>query len=93
MPQPHSDNSRIKTLIHEHDRADGNQPGPDGKLVGYDSFALFESALIRARTMFEGYGPLRKTMPPERHDEVIRLMAAMWQDGFVIGARSQQTDD
>lgn len=93
MPQPHPDNRRLIALLHNHDQSNGNEPGPDGKLAGYDSFSLLGAAGVRARMMFEGFGNARKILPPEHHDEVIRLMAALWRDGFVVGARSQQTDD
>jgi len=92
MTQPHADNFRLVALLAEHDQADGNNPGPDRKIAGYDSFSLFGAALVRAQTMFEGYGTLRKVLPPEQHEELIQLMAALWQDGFAVGARSQQTD-
>ncbi|MFB6984571.1 hypothetical protein ACNPQN_32605 [Streptomyces sp. NPDC056297] len=93
MPQPSPDNFRLIALLRDHDHSNGNEPGPDGKLAGYDSSSLLGAAGVRAKMMFEGHGTLRKILPPEHHEEVIRLMAAMWRDGFVVGARSQQTDD
>ncbi|WP_331731953.1 hypothetical protein OG613_49130 (plasmid) [Streptomyces sp. NBC_00015] len=92
MTQPHPDNFRLRALLAEHDQSNGNAPGPDGKIAGYDSFSLLGAAGVRASMMFEGFGPLRKVLPPEHHEEIIKIMAALWKDGFAVGARSQQTD-
>ena len=40
--------------------------------------------------MVKGYGTLRKTLSPEKIDELTQLLAAMWKDGFAVGARSRR---
>jgi hypothetical protein len=84
------DNLLLVALIDAHDRSNGNTPGPDGKIAGIDSFALTGAAGVRAQQMLEGHGALRKTITPEQQQELVRLLAAMWCDGFAVGARSQQ---
>ncbi|MFJ5635234.1 hypothetical protein ACIQF5_21685 [Streptomyces goshikiensis] len=92
MTQHRSDSVRLIDLLTEHDRTNGNEPDSDGRTAGYDSFSLLGAAGVRSRMMFENYGPLRQVLAPEHHEKVIQIMAAMWKDGFAVGARSQQTD-
>lgn len=40
--------------------------------------------------MTEGFGTLRKTLSAQQLDELQQLLAAMWKDGFAVGARSPQ---
>ncbi|MEU5196070.1 hypothetical protein AB0G86_18770 [Streptomyces scabiei] len=92
MTHQPSDSVRLADVLAEHDRAHGNTPDPDGKIAGYDQSPLLSVAKSRSRMMFEDRGPLRKVLAPEHHEELIQLMAAMWQDGFAAGARSEQAD-
>ncbi|MFI6282908.1 hypothetical protein [Streptomyces sp. NPDC050988] len=90
MTQTHRDNLRLIALISAHDQTNGNAPDSDGKIAGYDSFSLLGAAGHRAQLMFEGFGTLRKTLNPRQLEELHHLLAAMWMDGFAVGARSQQ---
>ncbi|RSS37447.1 hypothetical protein [Streptomyces sp. WAC08241] len=89
MTQPHPDSLRLVSLIFDHDEAGGNSPDQGGKIAGYDSFALLGAAAHRANLMLEGNGTLRKTLTPEQLRELRDLLAAMWKDGFAVGARSR----
>lgn len=40
--------------------------------------------------MAQGFGTLRMTLNAQQLDELQQLLAAMWKDGFAVGARSQQ---
>lgn len=92
MSQPTPDNFRLVALIDAHDQANGNAPHSDGKVAGFDSFALTGAADSRAQLMIEGHGTLRKTLAPQQIDELTQLLAAMWRDGFAVGVRSQDPD-
>lgn len=92
MTQPHPDSLRLAVLIDAHDKANGNASDNDGKIAGFDDFALAGAAGHRAQLMLEGHGALRKTLSPQQIDELRRLMAAMWRDGFAVGASSQRPD-
>ncbi|MFK4272563.1 hypothetical protein [Streptomyces milbemycinicus] len=87
--QPHPGSWRFAALIAVHGQANGNSPDPAGKIAGYDSLALLEAAGHGAQQMLEGHGTLRKTLNPQQIDELRRLLAAMWQDGFTVGVRSR----
>lgn len=89
MTEPSPDTLRLVALIANHDDANGNTPDPDGKIAGYDNYALTGAAGRRAQLMLEGHGTLRKTLAPQQQEELVRLLAAMWRDGFAVGARSQ----
>ncbi|MGW3390532.1 hypothetical protein [Streptomyces cinereoruber] len=92
-PRPdllHPDFLRLVALLSDHDETNGNLPAADGTVAGYDSFALLGAAAHRAQLMTEGSGTLRKTLSAQQLDELQKLLAAMWKDGFAIGARSQQ---
>ncbi|MER5372761.1 hypothetical protein [Streptomyces sp. NPDC002553] len=90
MPSLHPDFLRLVALLADHDETNGNLPAADGSIAGYDSFALLGAGAHRARLMAEGFGTLRKTLNGQQLHEFQQLLAAMWKDGFAIGARSQQ---
>lgn len=90
MTDLHPDHLRLVALIANHDEANGNASDPDGKIAGYDSFALTGAAGHRARLIAEGFGTLRKTLTPQQQQDLIRLLTTAWRDGFAVGARSQQ---
>ncbi len=92
MSQPTPDTFRLVALIDAHDKVNGNTPDGSGKVAGFDSFALTGAAGHRAQLMIEGHGTLRKTLAPQQIDELARLLASMWRDGFAVGVRSQQPD-
>jgi hypothetical protein len=93
MTQPTPDAFRLVALIDAHDKANSNTPDSSGKIAGFDSFALTGAAGHRAQLMIEGHGTLRKTLTPQQIDELTRLLAAMWRDGFAVGVSSQSHDD
>jgi len=82
----HPDTLKLVAAISDHDERGGNTTGPDGKVAGVDAFALLGAAGARAKLMAEGFGTLRKTLSPQQQDELLRLLAAMWRDGFIVGA-------
>jgi len=90
MTELHPDHLRLIALIRDHDDTNGNAPDPDGKIAGYDSFALTGAAGHRAQLFAQGFGNLRKTLGPQQQEELVRLLATMWRDGFAVGARSQR---
>jgi hypothetical protein len=82
----HPDTFKLLAAIKDHDDRGGNTTDPDGKVAGIDAFALLGAAGARAKLMAEGFGALRKTLSPQQQEELVRLLAAMWRDGFVVGA-------
>ncbi|MFH8257569.1 hypothetical protein [Streptomyces roseolus] len=86
----HPDFLRLVALLADHDETNGNHPATDGTIAGYDSFALLGAAAHRAQLMTEGFGTLRKTLNAQQLDELQQILAAMWKDGFAIGARFRQ---
>jgi hypothetical protein len=82
----HPDTFKLLAAIRDHDERGGNTTGPDGKVAGVDAFTVLGAAGARAQVMAEGFGSLRKTLNPQQRQELERLLAAMWQDGFIVGA-------
>ncbi|MFD7884057.1 hypothetical protein ACFV3N_16660 [Streptomyces bauhiniae] len=85
----HPDSLRLVALIKEHDDGEGNAPDRNGKTSGFDRTALLGAAAHRGNLLYENFGPLRKTLTTKQADEVLRLLAAAWLDGFAVGGRAQ----
>ncbi|MCQ1577241.1 hypothetical protein [Streptomyces parvus] len=90
MTPIHPDSLLLATLINTHDQTNGNAPDSKGKIAGYDSSCLLGAGGHRAQLMVKGFGTLRKTLNPRQLEELHHILAAMWKDGFAVGACSQQ---
>ncbi|MEV8092639.1 hypothetical protein [Streptomyces nigra] len=86
---PHPDSLRLAALLADHDESNGSLPAADGTVAGYDSVALSRASAHRAQLLAETHGTLRKTLGPRQFAELQQLLAAMWEDGFAVGARSR----
>lgn len=87
----HPDSLLLVALIDAHDRANGNTPDSSGNVAGINSSALTGAAGHRAQQMFDGYGSMAASLNPQQKKELVQLMAALWKDGFAVGARSQES--
>lgn len=87
----HPDSLLLVALIDAHDRTNGNTPDSDGKTAGIDDFALIGAAVRRAQQILDGYGSMIANLEPQQKEDLAKLMAALWKDGFAVGARSHRT--
>lgn len=87
----HPDSLLLAALIDAHDHANGNTPDSNSNIAGINTFALTGAAGARAQQMFDDHGSMAASLNPQQKKELVQLMAALWKDGFVVGARSQQS--
>jgi hypothetical protein len=90
MNHMHPDSLLLVSLIDAHDQTNGNTPDSDGKISGIDSSALTGAAGHRAQQMLDGYGSMIASLDPQQKKDLVMLMAALWKDGFAVGAQSHQ---